>query len=522
MQRPAKPCTPVRFRLQPPLSMTVFSNLLFNIISHIVVIASYFLFAPFISSYFGSEGLGLFTLSISLIAMCGIAELGMTQCGVLLHADFQANKVSKKNYSRSLSAIRSIFMFSIFFSSLLGYLGFLYFTKFGLEYMALKEAVVNRSMSFIFILLVLRVSEFYFRMIFAMHENFKFLAIVNSSYSILKIVPGFLICYVYDLGIDYFFLFQVIISALLVINLQISSKRYTKGLKLLFVNFLSSVDYLRPYLNTISFLAIGSILSILGIQSDRLIIASNLSLAEFGYFSMSVLAASILISLSTPISTTFMPRISKLISKNAQKNLLEIFDAFTSLSAIVIGNIAIFLIFFSYEILIGWTGDKLFVENYSDIFRFYVLGNLCFSLSLYVYNVQLASNNLKFHFTFQFVKYLIFVSIMVVLLNKLDAYSAMRYIAITYFLINAIELAFFGFFVFGKFLRDFQYRFFYLIFRGVLPSIILIPSIKLFFPEYSTQYDLIFYLSLFFFSNLFLIALLNTNKFKVIFRQLNQ
>ncbi|MEL0271097.1 MAG: hypothetical protein VW986_03325, partial [Gammaproteobacteria bacterium] len=133
--------------------MTVFSNLLFNITSHIVVIASYFLFAPFISSYFGPEALGLFTLSISLVAVCGIAELGMTQCGVLLQADFQAKKVNKENYRLSLSAIRSILIFSVVFISFISVFGYLFYTNFGLEYGALDERTINRSMLFIFVLL---------------------------------------------------------------------------------------------------------------------------------------------------------------------------------------------------------------------------------------------------------------------------------------------------------------------------------------------------------------------------------
>jgi len=274
-------------------------------------------------------------------------------------------------------------------------------------------------------------------------ENQVWLNAYNIVIATLKFVGAFLLIKYISNDIFHFFIYQMMIA--LLEFFIIKNKLY---------NFLPKTNFLMPSFDVIKkiapfalSLAYTSGIWILFTQLDKLMLSHYISLKEYGYFTLVVLASSAIMQLSGPLSQAILPRMTALLSNDKEEDMLKLYHHGTQFIAITVFSVAGIISFFSYELLYAWTGDVEASTWASPILSWYVIGNGILAIGAFQYYLQYAHGNLKYHVKMNTVFPLITLPIIFYAVSNYGAMGA----AIAWFWIQLIGFLIWPPFVHGKF-----------------------------------------------------------------------
>lgn len=131
-------------------------------------------------------------------------------------------------------------------------------------------------------------------------------------------------------------------------------------------------------------------LSILLTQIDKLLLSRMLDLESFGYYTLATVVVSVIGLLITPITQAAYPRFTELVTKGDQHRLSHEYHLSAQLVTVLIGAIALMLLFFPEDILATWTGDPVIVRETAPLLRLLALGTFLNGLMHIPYMLQLA------------------------------------------------------------------------------------------------------------------------------------
>lgn len=154
-------------------------------------------------------------------------------------------------------------------------------------------------------------------------------------------------------------------------------------------------------------------------QTDKLVLSKILPLAEYGCFTLAVLAATGVMMVSGPISGAIMPRMAKLEAEGDHAGLISVYRQSTQLVAVIAGAASITLAFYAEHLLWAWTGDRNLAQQAAPILKLYAIGNGILAVSAFPYYLQYAKGDLRLH--------LIGNAVFVVLLIPTIIWAASRY-----------------------------------------------------------------------------------------------
>jgi len=132
-------------------------------------------------------------------------------------------------------------------------------------------------------------------------------------------------------------------------------------------------------------------------QTDKLVLSKLLPLAEYGYFTLAVLVAGGVMTVSAPISNAILPRMTRLQAVGDESGLLRVYRSSTQLVAVIVMPVALMLAFFSEQVLWAWTGDALLVSKAAPVLTLYAIGFGILALGAFPYYLQFAKGDLKLH-----------------------------------------------------------------------------------------------------------------------------
>ncbi|WP_447825480.1 oligosaccharide flippase family protein [Aeromonas salmonicida] len=130
-------------------------------------------------------------------------------------------------------------------------------------------------------------------------------------------------------------------------------------------------------------------------QIDKVILSRTLSIDAYGMYSMASVAAGMLFMLATPITTTFIPKLTSF--KDDHDRLFYFYRQLTVIMLLVIGSVGITSFFSGDEIIMLWTNDPLVAEKIGSIFSLIALGNAVLLLGGGAFCLQIALGNAKYH-----------------------------------------------------------------------------------------------------------------------------
>jgi O-antigen/teichoic acid export membrane protein len=130
-------------------------------------------------------------------------------------------------------------------------------------------------------------------------------------------------------------------------------------------------------------------------QLDKVVLSRVLTLQSFGYYYAASVAAGSLYILISPIFSAIFPKFSQLVSQKEREQIRSLYDQASQLMAITILPLMMILIFFSYDLLLIWTHNKLTAESGVVVLGLLAVGNALNGLMNVPYALQLATGDAK-------------------------------------------------------------------------------------------------------------------------------
>jgi O-antigen/teichoic acid export membrane protein len=134
-----------------------------------------------------------------------------------------------------------------------------------------------------------------------------------------------------------------------------------------------------------------SISAIILTQMDKVILSKLLNLEMFGYYSLAGVASSVVpVMLTGPIFNAIFPRFTALVTMQDEPALKLLYHQGSQLMAVIVFPVAAVLSFFSFDILLLWTGNATTAGIASPIVSVLVVGMALNALMTMPYTLQLA------------------------------------------------------------------------------------------------------------------------------------
>ncbi len=132
------------------------------------------------------------------------------------------------------------------------------------------------------------------------------------------------------------------------------------------------------------------ILSIILMQTDKVLLSRLLPLAAFGYYMLANTVALSLITLISPIFGAMFPTFSRLAALDDQKTLTAIYHQSCQLMSVLLLPCATVIALFAPEVVFLWTGNPVTVEHTHLLVSLLVIGTALNGLTTLPYALQLA------------------------------------------------------------------------------------------------------------------------------------
>lgn len=125
-------------------------------------------------------------------------------------------------------------------------------------------------------------------------------------------------------------------------------------------------------------------------QLDKVILSKLLDLRMFGYYMLATAVGNGLYVLILPVFNTVFPRFSTLAALGDEESLSSLYHRSAQLLAVLVLPVACLVAFFSFDILLSWTGNIDVARNAAPIAAVLVVGTSLNGLMNLPYALQLA------------------------------------------------------------------------------------------------------------------------------------
>jgi O-antigen/teichoic acid export membrane protein len=160
------------------------------------------------------------------------------------------------------------------------------------------------------------------------------------------------------------------------------------------------------------------VLGVLLLQMDKIVLSTMLSIEKFGYYVLASTIANALTTLVSPIQKTVFPRFSAMVSRNEPKiHIAKLYHLVCQANSVLLMPLALTLAFFSYEVLLIYTGDANVANQTAVVLSILIFAKMLHGCMLVPYAMQLAHGWTKLAFYQNLVSVILFIPIMFVLVQ---------------------------------------------------------------------------------------------------------
>ncbi len=375
--------------------MSLNRNIVASYASQLYVTGLGILILPLYMRYLGEEAYGLVGFFTMLQAGFTLLDMGLTPTIARETARYHGGVMGPLAYRQLFRALGLIFVgVAVLGGAGLWWLSGPISTNW-LNVQALEENEVIFAVQIMAVSVALRWLTGLYRGVIIGGERLVWLSAFNAIVASVRFIGVFLTMWVWGYTPQVFFIHQLAVAIFEILVMAWMSNRIVPK------NLSVSIGWsLRPAFGVLGFalsIAITSAIWVLVTQVDKLVLSGVLSLADYGYFTLAVLAGSGIMVVTGPVSSALMPHMARLHAKKAQNELLSVYRNSTQIVTVIAGSAAVVLACFAESVLFAWTGDPDLASQSAPILRLYAIGNGCLAIAAFPYYLQFAFGNLRYH-----------------------------------------------------------------------------------------------------------------------------
>lgn len=380
--------------------MSLKHNILASYASQIYVTLIGIVTLPLYLKYMGAEAYGLVGFFSMLQVWFNLLDMGLTPTVARETARFQGGSISALSYRSLLRALQFIFVSVAFFGGGAIFVFSDWIAKNWLEVQNLPLEQVGIALKIMAGAIALRWISGLYRGCISGSENLVWLGIFNICIATIRFLGVLPVLMWWNDPIKSFFIYQVATAIIELTVLSIKSHFLFPPLGKGEVMSWSPSSLFPPIASVLRFsisIAFTSSVWVLVTQTDKLMLSKLLPLADYGYFTLAVLAASGIMMIGGPISNALMPRMARMHAEGSEEKLIVLYRTATQIVAAITMPASAIISLFPEQILLIWTGDAVVANHAAPLLRLYALGNVFLSISAFAYYLQFAYGDLRFH-----------------------------------------------------------------------------------------------------------------------------
>lgn len=380
--------------------MSLKKNILASYATQIYVTLVGILILPLYLKYMGAEAYGLVGFFTMLQAWFNLLDMGLTPTVARETARFHGGATDAQSYRRLLRALQLIF----FAVALLGGGAMFVFSgliaEHWLNVQTLPLPQVQTALQLMAVGVAMRWMSGLYRGCISGAERLVWLGGFNAFVATLRFVGVLPVLIWVGHTPAVFFTYQLLVAMVELAGLVAKSRSLSPALPLGLALGWSPATLFAPIKPVLKFslaIAFTSSVWVLVTQTDKLVLSKLLPLADYGYFTLAVLAASGVMMVSGPISSALLPRMARLQAQGDDAGLIALYRSATQMVAVIAVPACLVLAFFAEQVLWAWTGDAHAAAQAAPVLRLYAVGNGLLAMSAFPYYLQFAKGDLKLH-----------------------------------------------------------------------------------------------------------------------------
>ncbi|MFT4059307.1 MAG: oligosaccharide flippase family protein [Legionella sp.] len=449
--------------------MSFKKNLIVNYTSQIYMTLAGVLILPLYLKYMGAEAYGLVGFFTALQSWFNILDFGLSPSISRETARMRAGAINVHDYRALLHALQLLFLLIMILGA-----GFLlmiapYVAHSWLNAQQLGVHEIQTAVQLMAVSVGLRWMCSIYRATIIGAEQFVWLGYYTGIFTTLRYLGVLLVLIYVGTTPFIFFFYQILVSffelAFLAIkaikNVPICPKNESPKYNL--KALISSIKPILPFALSIS---ITSSIWIVITQTDKLILSKLLSLTEYGYFTLGVLAASGVMLFSAPFSMVLMPRMAKMNAENNEQEMLKLYRQATRFVASITIPASLVLALFPEQILWLWTNNLVVSQKTALVLRLYALGNAALAFTTFPYYIQYAHGTMKLHL----IGNTCFAALLIPAIIWATSHYGMNGAAWVWFVANISFFSIWSAFIHHRFIKQFHMRW---LFIDLLPIVLL-------------------------------------------------
>jgi O-antigen/teichoic acid export membrane protein len=351
---------------------------------------------PLYVKYMGAEAYGLVGFFAVLQACFNLLDIGLTPTIARQSAHFSGGGMDAASYRKLVRALEAIFLGVATLGTAVLLVAAPLIASDWLKASQLEREEVLRAVQLMAPTVGLRWMAGLYRGAISGLERLVWLGGFNAVVATLRFVGVLPVLAVVGTSPTVFFTFQLTVALLELAGLWWFAHRVfprmPDGVKVVH-------DWapLKPLLRFSMTIAFTSSIGVLLVQTDKLVLSSVLPLAEYGQFTLAVLAASGVLLVNGPVSSALLPRLVRLETQGDHAGLVQSYRRTTQLVAVIAGAASASLACCAEPLLRLWTGDEVLARQAASTLALYAIGNGVFSMAAFPYYLQFAKGNLRLH-----------------------------------------------------------------------------------------------------------------------------
>ena len=376
--------------------MSLKRNILANYASQIYVTLIGIVMVPTYIKYMGVEAYGLVGFFAMLQAWFQLLDMGLTPTMARETARFNGGAMDALSLRQLLRALEGVFIGIALLGALAIALASDAVAGNWLKVQELSFDEVRRAVILIAIIVALRWVCGLYRSTISGFEHLVWLSGFNSAVATARFVLVIPLFVYIGTSPTQFFAYQLIVA---IIELMVLIAQTYHLLPKVHGAQRTPWQWasLRSVLKFSMSMAVTTTVWIFITQIDKLLLSNFLPLTEYAYFTLAVLLAGGVSTVSGPISAALIPRLSKLAAQADDDGIRRLYSEATQLVGVVAIPVSLCLAYFSEHVLLAWTGDRNISGHASPILTLYALGNGLLVIAAFPFYLQYAKGDLKLH-----------------------------------------------------------------------------------------------------------------------------
>ncbi|MEI8324258.1 MAG: oligosaccharide flippase family protein [Betaproteobacteria bacterium] len=375
--------------------MSVQRNILANYASQGYVALLAIAMLPYFIRSMGAEAYGLVSLFAMMQAWFALLDLGLTPTMTRETARFRGGEAGAWRLRRLLRSLEAVFLA---FAVLGG--GCLIFAADQIAANWLKVGVIETrevvgALRLMTLTVMLRWMSELYRGVLVGCERMVWLGAFSSVMATARFLLVIPLFHAVGTGVREFFMFQLCVAGAELLLLMRKAYGVLPAVPVAATR--GGGNPLREVMGFSLSMALASAAWVSASQADKLLLSGLLSLADYGWFSLTALAASAVLLLSSPIVSALMPRMSLLHAKGNEAALLSLYRLATQWVGLVAWPVCAVLVVQPQLVLWVWTGDTQLAAHAAPTLSLYALGNGAMAMAAFPYYLQFAKGELRLH-----------------------------------------------------------------------------------------------------------------------------